>query len=224
MEQTTYATPTRSASLPKIDLALGALGEDYIIRNAFVLFKSQVKEDRRDNHLEGELLLEDGRLVEVKSDFTGYPDTNGTVVVEIENPKNALNEGWYQCCKRNHVDLIAWTCYHKNKYNVPRKLPYAIFVVPFPEIVEFIDDYGEYFETNNQRLVSLSIHQLLRYCGERATLFRMAYPSDDITVETIHLWRNQLQELLPPGLVLAETPSQLLFKDRRYVGEEDNDK
>lgn len=207
-----------SNQIPEADLSLGAHGEDYIIRNAFTLFGSKVKDDRRDNHREGELLLADGRLVEVKSDFTIYPRVYGTVVVEINHPHH---EPWYPCCKKNRVVLITWCFYRIHKDGTPYRLPYAILVVPFARLVELIEDHHAYNTLKNTNLISIKIRDILGYCGSEAYYFRLMHPHDDITQQKIFNLRNLLQSLLPANLVLGEQPTQIIFNDRTHSEEED---
>lgn len=193
----------------------GKHGEDYILENASLLFGCRIKEDRRNDFLEGELVLEDGRLVEVKSDFTPYPLSQNTVTVEIKSTINRDGEGWYPCSVKNGVNLVAWVCYRITADKKPKQLPYWILIVPMECLIALMD-LGDEFPRHITRkgdLVSIRIPDILAFCKGEAHFFQSAWPHDSDTRKNFRSIRDTLQALLPPDFgFIAPMPSQYLFQ------------
>lgn len=86
----------------------GDIGEkDAILFTVANIFKQRVAIDRRGEHREGELQLEDGTLIEVKADFQSHHNGH-TVPVEYAHNGRADHRGWLEHCIANGVDYLLY--------------------------------------------------------------------------------------------------------------------
>ena len=68
--------------------------------------------DETVQHREGDFRLEDGRLIEVKTDARCFASVNptGNIPVEMDHPKHKGRQGWYHHCIENGVSIVLFCC------------------------------------------------------------------------------------------------------------------
>lgn len=126
------------------DISKGRKAEEHFLNtDCYSLFHETrlTVVDLRQDQREGEMLLPDGRLLEIKSDG-GRMERSGNVFVEIAHTDHA---GWYTHCKENKVDGIVIEAFRMEKQN-----PYCVIYVPFQELVDLIEAEGDTFSTSRK--------------------------------------------------------------------------
>lgn len=147
--------------MKKRDCTFGRKGEDFFleisaitlfyggssIRNALTGKRTSVY-DLRSSRKEGDFILSDGSLVEVKSDGMCYK--TGNLIVELSGRNGDV--GWFQHCKKNGVKYLVWHLYRGKE----KKYPYLCIRFDFGQFAEYVEKLMRskaYMSTNCQTKV-----------------------------------------------------------------------
>lgn len=139
----------------------GNHGEEHFLDFELLVFFGLRREnvtDLRGNNREGEILLPDGRLVEIKSDHNGNMERYGNMLVEITHEKH---EGWYHHCKQNGVTNLIVEAFRGEK---DRQHPYFVLHVVFDELRELIELEGHTFEKTHNGCLKVPIKRIFETC------------------------------------------------------------
>lgn len=122
-------------------LPIGEKGENHFLSYESYILLRRAKlniTDTRSINREGEFLLPDGSLLEVKTDGHGNMLKTKNLFVEIKHKKHA---GWYHHCKQNGVAHLIFEVFRKKEEIHPAFVLY----LPFDELVQLIEMEGESF-------------------------------------------------------------------------------
>ena len=151
----------------QITLEKGKLGEEHFLRyelwSLFKVFRKDVKDLRGEKH-EGEILLPDGRLLEIKSDHDGGLKRTGNVVIET---KDRGREGWYYWCQQHGVTDIIFEAFDNAK-GEGWIHPYFVLHTPFDELVRLINEAGDTYRKlslpGNCKGILVPYRRILDHC------------------------------------------------------------
>lgn len=178
----------------QITLEKGKLGEEHFLRyelwSLFKVFRKDVK-DLRDEKHEGEILLPNGRLLEIKSDHNGGMKRTGNVVIET---KDRGLEGWYYWCQQHGVTDIIFEAFDNAK-GEGWIHPYFVIHTPFDELVRLINEAGDTFRTLSQsdcsKLLLVPYRRILDHCEGASILYTMQ-PDRSVLKALTDLVREQM--------------------------------
>lgn len=153
-------------------LPIGEKGEnhflDFELLYFFGLRRDEVT-DTRGNNREGEVLLPDGRLLEIKSDNHGNMEKYGNMLVEVAHPRH---DGWYHHCKQNGVTNLIVEAFRDGE-----KHPYFVLHVPFEELENLIDTEGHTFKRTWDGCLRVPVKRIFQTCIGTAILPQILIPS-----------------------------------------------
>lgn len=123
-------------------LPIGKKGEKHFLSyEAYILLRRAKLNitDIRSTNREGEFLLPDGSLLEVKTDGRGNMLKTKNLFVEIKHKTHA---GWYHHCKQNGVAHMIFEVFRKKE----KLHPAFVLYLPFGELVQLIETEGKNFK------------------------------------------------------------------------------
>lgn len=190
----------------QITLEKGKLGEEHFLRyelwSLFKVFRKDVKDLRGEKH-EGEILLPNGRLLEIKSDHNGGMKRTGNVVIET---KDRGREGWFYWCQQHGVTDIIFEAFDNAK-GEGWIHPYFVLHTPFHELVRLINEVGDTFRTLSQsdgsKLLLVPYRRILDHCEGASVLYTM-YPDESAVKALTDLTRVCLQVMKKDGYIREE--------------------
>ena len=178
----------------QITLEKGKLGEEHFLRyelwSLFKVFRKDVKDLRGEKH-EGEILLPNGRLLEIKSDHIGGMKRTGNVVIET---KDRGREGWFYWCQQHGVTDIIFEAFDNAK-GEGWIHPYLVLHSPFDELVRLINEAGDTFRTlslpGNCKGILVPYRRILDHCEGASILYTMQ-PDRSVLKALTDLVREQM--------------------------------
>lgn len=157
------------------DISKGTKAEEHFLNtDCYSLFHETRRSvvDLRQDQREGEILLPDGRLLEIKSDNDGRMERSHNVFVEIAHTDHA---GWYTHCKENKVDGIVVEAFRMEKQN-----PYCVIYIPFRELVDLIEAEGDAFtKTHKGDGVLVPVKRIFEACQGAQALISVFLEKED---------------------------------------------
>lgn len=180
------------------DISKGTKAEEHFLNlDLYSLFHEtrHTVIDLRERKREGELLLPDGRLLEIKSDGGGL-EQKGNVFVEIAHKSH---EGWYRHCQQNGVDGLIVEAFRGVKRH-----PYGVIYIPFRELVDLIETEGDTFtKTRKGDGLLVPVVRIFESCQGAQALASIILKKEDME-EITDIARKALESMGVDGQIRAE--------------------